>query len=423
MGPQHYGTGKTFRGPTPGLKDVIFGYEAQPRSNPETFKKNSERLALHIGTTFKKQASEAANMLRTLKKGKEGRPKKPKRAVLGDEGYVDEDTAKEDFKVAELLWPEKVKKWGQRQEDREENVGRIYNLVLSHCTPEMETKLKGMSKWDSVSKAQDGIALAQLIRDVLHKKDESQVNIMHVCTAYRALHTCYQTREQTVSQYLQAFQAKADVCRSLGFQPGLCKASIIIAAANEGIEAPANLAPHKVEEFEGKGAQRYLTALFFSGLCLHRYEQLKRDVANRWIVAEKDTTPRTYDAVIRLADRFRPSGRGAAVEQEAGVAFAQAGRRQRKDKQAARDKTADERIADAWAGEDTDARWRQQWTGGRTQAGRDAGNKLAGQFIKQNKDNANKQAGSGDDGKQASSSNKSKAVCWHCGKQGHVARH
>ena len=69
----------------------------------------------------------------------------------------------------------------------------------------METKLKGMSNWDSASNAQDGIALAQLIRDVLHKKDESQVNIMHVCAAYRALHTCYHAREQTVSQYLQAF--------------------------------------------------------------------------------------------------------------------------------------------------------------------------------------------------------------------------
>ena len=138
-------------------------------------------------------------------------------AKVGDEGYKDEDTAKEDFEVAKLLWPKKVKKWGQRQEDREENVGRIYNLVLSHCTPEMETKLKGMSNWDSVLKAQDGIALAQLIRDMLHKKDESQVNILHVCAAYCALHTYYQTREQTVSQYLQAFQAKADVCWLLGF--------------------------------------------------------------------------------------------------------------------------------------------------------------------------------------------------------------
>ena len=89
-------------------------------------------------------------MLRTLEKGKEGRPKKPKMAEVGDEGYENEDTAKEDFEVAELLWPEKVKKWGQRQDDQKENVGRIYNLVLSHCTPEMETKLKGMSKWDSV---------------------------------------------------------------------------------------------------------------------------------------------------------------------------------------------------------------------------------------------------------------------------------
>ena len=100
--PRRYGTGKTFRAPTPGLEDVIFGYGAQPGSNPATFKKNSKRLALHIGTTFKKQASEAANMLRTLKKGKEGRPKKPKKATQADEGYIDKETAQEDFEAADL---------------------------------------------------------------------------------------------------------------------------------------------------------------------------------------------------------------------------------------------------------------------------------------------------------------------------------
>ena len=67
--------------PTPGLKDVVFGYGAQPGSNPATFKKNNKRLALHVGTTFKKQASDAASILRTFRKGKERRLKQPKKAT------------------------------------------------------------------------------------------------------------------------------------------------------------------------------------------------------------------------------------------------------------------------------------------------------------------------------------------------------
>ena len=63
---------------------------------------------------FKKQALNAASMLRTVRKGNERRPKKPKKATLGDKDYVDKDTTQEDFKAAELLWPEQVQKWGQR---------------------------------------------------------------------------------------------------------------------------------------------------------------------------------------------------------------------------------------------------------------------------------------------------------------------
>ena len=55
----------------------------------------------------------------------------------------------------------------------------------------MVTKLKGMSKWETITVGQDGIALAQLIRNTLYKKDKSTVNITQVCNAYRDLHSCF----------------------------------------------------------------------------------------------------------------------------------------------------------------------------------------------------------------------------------------
>ena len=47
----------------------------------------------------------------------------------------------------------------------------------------MATKLKVMNKWVTITKEQDRIALALIIRDVLHKKDKSTVNIAQVNNA------------------------------------------------------------------------------------------------------------------------------------------------------------------------------------------------------------------------------------------------
>ena len=39
----------------------------------------------------------------------------------------------------------------------------VYNLFLSHCSPEMETKLQGMKTWGKIKPKQDDLGLISFI--------------------------------------------------------------------------------------------------------------------------------------------------------------------------------------------------------------------------------------------------------------------
>ena len=102
----------------------------------------------------------------------------------------------------------------------EDNNKKIYNLLLSHCTESMHTKLQSMSNRKDISKNQDGLKLMVLIRNVLHQKDKTEQNTLESVHADKALYLCYQKPDQTNAQYLHAFKAKAEVCRLAGGSPG-----------------------------------------------------------------------------------------------------------------------------------------------------------------------------------------------------------
>ena len=56
----------------------------------------------------------------------------------------------------------------------------IFNLFLSHCSPEMETKLQGMKTWSEINETQDGLKLIKLIRNITHNRDETAQAMLDV---------------------------------------------------------------------------------------------------------------------------------------------------------------------------------------------------------------------------------------------------
>ena len=53
----------------------------------------------------------------------------------------------------------------------------IFNLFISHCSPEMETKLQGMKAQSEIDESQDGL---KLIRDIMHKQDKTAQAMLDV---------------------------------------------------------------------------------------------------------------------------------------------------------------------------------------------------------------------------------------------------
>ena len=49
----------------------------------------------------------------------------------------------------------------------------VYNLFLSHCTPEMGTKLQGMETWGTIDPKKGGLGMIALIRNFTYIRDET----------------------------------------------------------------------------------------------------------------------------------------------------------------------------------------------------------------------------------------------------------
>ena len=102
---------------------------------------------------------------------------------------------------------------------------KVYNLLLLHCHPLLETAHKGASTWKPVHAAEDPIELLKLIRSIIHEgvgpkgEGERAVNnwIRLLCT--------HQTQSQTLKKFYKIFQANTGTMvaagSKLGFDYGL----------------------------------------------------------------------------------------------------------------------------------------------------------------------------------------------------------
>ena len=68
----------------------------------------------------------------------------------------------------------------------------VLNIFLSHCTPEMETKLQGTETWSTVEPKQDGLGVIYFIRDVTHTRDETAHTVLNIFRADKELIICHQ---------------------------------------------------------------------------------------------------------------------------------------------------------------------------------------------------------------------------------------
>ena len=74
---------------------------------------------------------------------------------------------KSDYESARKLYLDAQKAW-------DDNRGRMYNLVLQHCSKELKVKLRALAEWLAVNAQRDIIKLLMMVRVITHQHDETR---------------------------------------------------------------------------------------------------------------------------------------------------------------------------------------------------------------------------------------------------------
>ena len=94
--------------------------------------------------------------------------------------------------------------------------------------------------------------------------------------------------------------------RDGGGHPGYSLPAARIVAEEQGLDYDALTDANKKEEIMDAAAERYLAALFFSGLNKVKYQSFKDDMHNSHIMGG-GRFPETYKEVLWKAEEFRPT--------------------------------------------------------------------------------------------------------------------
>ena len=161
---------KGFQAPTEGLQYVVFNYTSS-NNNKNVFVENVKKLSHHIAVSggIRYEAPTAARAVRTLTAPTFESPTKPEKQADGTYDELEKDVYMNELKEVKRM----KATWASNNQV-------IFNLFISHCSPEMETKLQGMRTWSVIDETQDGLMLIRLIRDITHKHDETTQAMLDV---------------------------------------------------------------------------------------------------------------------------------------------------------------------------------------------------------------------------------------------------
>ena len=91
---------------------------------------------------------------------------------------------------------------------------------MSHCTPEMDTKLQVMETQGKIDTKQNGVGLISLICDVTYRRYEMSQTILNIFRADKELMLCHQKEHILLTQDLAEFKARNEVVSGEVGKPG-----------------------------------------------------------------------------------------------------------------------------------------------------------------------------------------------------------
>ena len=129
-----------FKGPTAGLEHIVFDHGASMKTGE--WKINVEALASRVSQTIKYGGPRVSKAMKKLKFDELEEPAEP-----------GETTSRKET----LMFDLRMKEYGKKLLQDEENNQVAYELIVSHCTPKMKMKLEAGAEWEAIEESQGGV--------------------------------------------------------------------------------------------------------------------------------------------------------------------------------------------------------------------------------------------------------------------------
>ena len=145
--------------------------------------------------------------------------------------------------------------------------------------------------------------------------------MMNLVQVSKDVFLCWQ-RFMQIGTYHETFLSTLKVSAAAGARIGYSVSRTKMVLEEQGTDPYGNINEQTKGDAAEEGEYCLLAALFLSGLSDSKYKELKDNVHNSYL-AGVDSLPRSYDAVLILADGFEPIAvrQQNGGEKEKGVAF------------------------------------------------------------------------------------------------------
>ena len=144
----------------------------------------------------------------------------------------------------------------------QENMGKVFPLVLNQCTTAVHDKLEASADWSGLNQDNDVMGLLQLIKSLLFKKTTTR-QYMH---SEEALHCFQQGPKMSCGEYQKKLIGLIEVYKHLGGEPGMmhrCIRQHVSEAVRERMDANPKYMPDPGDLAAAKAAARssYITTI------------------------------------------------------------------------------------------------------------------------------------------------------------------
>ncbi len=218
-----------------------------------------------------------------------------------------------------------------RKQKYKKNEAIAWVLMYNQCSNELRVKLEGTRGYELCKKENNLIALLTMIRGYCCQFDVLKDEYVAIVAAIKNLLYFFQKATQTNSDYQEDFLVMVEVIKEyrgaglLTYFPYMIKKEVIaVKAANNNTGATTG---EETKEAKKIVRDKFLAALMLSGANRDRYSDLKRSMAENYVMGTREY-PKSPEVVLRILNAYvPPAGWNRRVEQggggEEGAMFAQ----------------------------------------------------------------------------------------------------